>query len=202
MTNKRPIYFDLETTGTFYEKDRIVEIAAFDPVHNRSFQRLVNPGVLISEEVIRIHGITNEMVEKEPSFQVIGKEFIEFCSGDIMFIAHNGEQFDLRFMRAECKRHKLSFPKGWALVDSLKWARKYRKDLPKHTLQYLRETFGIPENQAHRALDDSIILHQVFSLMTDDLTCEEILELGDGILELSKEEQGALVSSSAPELFA
>jgi DNA polymerase-3 subunit epsilon len=202
MTTKRPIYFDLETTGTFCDSDRIVEIAAFDPERERSFQRLVHPGVLIPEEVIRIHGITNEMVQNEPSFKTIGKDFIEFCSGDIMLVAHNGEQFDLRFLIAEFKRYKLAFPKGWALVDSLKWARKYRKDLPKHTLQYLREIFGIPKNNAHRALDDSIILHQVFTLMTDDLTCEQILEKGEGIFELYQEEKGAHVSNNAPELFA
>lgn len=201
MTAKRPIYFDLETTGIFHERDRIVEIAAFDPERNLSFQRLVHPGVIIPDDVIRVHGITNEMVQNQPSFQVVGKEFIEFCSGDVMFVAHNGEQFDLRFLAAEFKRNKLHFPKGWALVDSLKWARKYRKDLPKHTLQYLRELFGIPKNNAHRALDDSITLHQVFSLMTDDLTCEEILVKGDGLFELCGEDKKNSGTQSAPELF-
>lgn len=202
MADKRPIYFDLETTGTFFERDRIVEIAAYDPERNLSFQRLVHPGVLISDEVIRIHGITNEMVQNEPSFNVVGKEFIEFCSGNVMLVAHNGEQFDLRFLTAECKRHKLSFPQGWSLVDSLKWARKYRKDLPKHTLQYLREIFGIPPNNAHRALDDAITLYRIFTLMTDDLTCDEILELGGGIMQVCGETKGIPVPSSAPELFS
>lgn len=186
MECRRPIYFDLETTGIFHEKDRIVEIAAFDPVRNLSFQRLVHPGVVIPDEVIKIHGISNEMVSNQPSFAEVGKEFIDFCSGSVMLVAHNGELFDLKFLTAECKRHKLSFPLGWAFVDSLKWARKYRKDLPKHSLQYLRELFCVQKNNAHRALDDTIVLYKVFSLLTDDLTCEEILERGEGIVELGK----------------
>ena len=79
--SRRPIFFDLETTGRDVESDRIVEIAAFDPTLNRTYQRLVNPGCHIPEVVTGIHGITDEMVKNEPSFAVAGKEFIEFCHG-------------------------------------------------------------------------------------------------------------------------
>ena len=57
------------------------------------------------------------------------------------------------------------------------WARKYRPDLPKHPLQYLREIYGIEANQAHRALDDVIVLHKLFSLMIEDLPIEEVYRL-------------------------
>ena len=62
-------------------------------------------------------------------------------------------------------------------MDSLKWARKYRPDLPRHSLQFLREIYKIAENKAHRALDDVIVLHQVFTCMTDDLDIETIIKL-------------------------
>ena len=184
MSSFRPIFFDLETTGTRPDTDRIVEIAAFDPVRNLSFQQLVHPGISIPKDMTAIHGISDEMVKTVPSFAKAGADFIQFCSGKVLLIAHNGELFDIPFLRAECKRHKLSFPLGWGLVDSLKWARKFRKDLPRHSLQYLRELFCIPKNQAHRALDDVMTLYHVFSLMTDDLTPKEILDRGDGIYEL------------------
>ena len=66
---------------------------------------------------------------------------------------------------------------NWIYIDSLKWARKYRTDLPKHTLQNLREVYGIAPNQAHRALDDVMVLSQVFSKMIDDLSMEQVLHL-------------------------
>jgi DNA polymerase-3 subunit epsilon len=37
--------------------------------------------------------------------------------------------------------------------------------------------YGFASNQAHRALDDVIILHQVFSAMIDDLSMETVMEL-------------------------
>jgi DNA polymerase-3 subunit epsilon len=178
----RPIFFDLETTGTRPDADRIVEIAAYDPVRKLSFQQLVHPGIDIPPEVTAIHRITNDMVQESPAFAKAGSDFIQFCSGEVVLIAHNGEMFDLPFLRAECKRHKLSLPSTWTLVDSLKWARKYRRDLPRHSLQYLRETFGVPPNQAHRALDDVMVLHQVFSLMTDDLAIDEVINRIGGVV--------------------
>ncbi len=175
------VFFDLETTGRDTSQGRIVEIAAYNATQQTSFQRLVNPGMAIPKDVIAIHGITDEMVREEPSFDRVAREFIEFCKGPVMLVAHNGELFDLPFLQAEFRRHSLSFPEMWVFVDSLKWARKYRRDLPRHALQYLREFFGFPKNKAHRALDDVMTLHSVFSLLTDDLTCEEIIERIGGI---------------------
>lgn len=174
---KRPIYYDTETTGIKVNEDYIVEIAAYDPVLNRTFEKLVNPGSPIPAEATAIHHITNEMVADAPSFAVVGAEFIEFCAGDTLLIAHNNDNFDIHFIRNEFERHQLQFPTHWQFLDSLKWARRYRPDLPRHTLQFLREMYGIKSNNAHRALDDVIVLHQVFSSMIDDLTIEEVYEL-------------------------
>jgi DNA polymerase-3 subunit epsilon len=66
---------------------------------------------------------------------------------------------------------------SWKFFDTLKWARRYRCDLPRHTLQFLREIYGIEANNAHRALDDVIVMHKVFMNMTDDLSIEEIYSL-------------------------
>jgi DNA polymerase-3 subunit epsilon len=172
----RPIYYDTETTGLSSENDRIIEIAAYDPTRNKSFSQLINPQIPISEESILICNITNEMVKNAPIFKEVAKKFIEFCSNDCVLVAHNNDSFDKPFLEAEFKRSNLDIPK-WNFVDSLKWARKYRPDLPKHALQYLRQIYNIKENQAHRALNDVIILHQVFEKMTDDLPIETVIEL-------------------------
>lgn len=172
----RPIFYDTETTGIRADKDRIVEIAAFDPFENRSFEKLVNPGCPIPREASAIHNITDDMVKDCPSFSQIGREFIEFCCGDVVLIAHNNDGFDIHFLKNEFNRHDILMP-AWNFLDSLKWARRYRPDLPRHTLQFLREVYQIAENNAHRALDDVIVLHQVFSHMTDDLDIETILKL-------------------------
>ena len=173
---KRAIYYDTETTGIRPDKDRIIEIAAYDPTLDRTFDQLINPGCPIPKEASAIHNITDVMVENAPSFAEVAEQFAHFCEGDVVLIAHNNDAFDLPFIKSEFARHQVPFP-TFPTIDSLKFSRKYRPDLPRHSLQHLREYHGIEANNAHRALDDVIILHQVFSLMIDDLSMETILEL-------------------------
>ncbi|WP_213318465.1 putative quorum-sensing-regulated virulence factor [Chlamydiifrater volucris] len=170
------IFYDTETTGTNVEKDRVIEIAAYNPETDESFVSYVNPGIVIPQEASNIHGITNEVVEQAPEFPVVIESFINFCGGDAVLVAHNNDSFDLPLLESECLRHSISLPK-YASIDSLKWAKKYRPDLPKHNLQYLRQVYGFSENRAHRALDDVIILHKVFSAMVGDLSPSAIINL-------------------------
>lgn len=171
----RPIYFDTETTGVKFDRDKIIELAAYDPVLNKTFCEFINPGIPIPQEATNIHHITDEMVKNAPSFKEIALKFLEFCEGDVVLVAHNGDTFDIPFLDFEFKTAGLQLPK-YPSVDTLKWSRKYRTDLPKHSLQFLREAFNIPANNAHRALDDVMVLHAVFSNMIQDLSFEEVLE--------------------------
>jgi DNA polymerase III subunit epsilon len=173
---KRPIYYDTETTGVRSDRDRIIEIAAFDPLQGRTFCEFIHPGIPIPPEATAIHHITDAMVENALPFQEVGKAFASFCAGDCILIAHNNDSFDRPFIENEFKRAGLDIP-NFSYIDSLKWSRKYRPDLPRHTLQHLREVYGIPPNNAHRALDDVTVLHQVFSQMIDDLPMDTVFEL-------------------------
>jgi len=180
----RPIYYDTETTGLKPEDDRIIELAAYDPVLDKTFETLINPERPIPKESSEIHNITDEMIKDAPTFREIAPKFVEFCSKDCILVAHNNDSFDKHFLSHEFNRNNISIP-DWKYIDSLKWARKYRYDLPRHSLQYLRDVYNIPANNAHRALDDVIILYKVFSLMIDDLEIEYIWKLLNQISYLS-----------------
>jgi DNA polymerase-3 subunit epsilon len=173
---KKIIFFDTETTGLKIGQDRIIEIAAYNPLDQSSFSRLINPQIPISEETKTLCQISDEMVKDEPTFDTVIKDFIAFCPEETVLVAHNGDSFDKPFLEAECKRCNILLP-PYLYFDTLKWARKYRPDLPKHSLQYLREAYQIPPNQAHRALNDVMILYQVYSKMTDDLSIEQVFTL-------------------------
>ena len=173
---KRPIYYDTETTGVKPGKDRIIEIAAFDPVKNKTFCAFVNPQMAIPEESTQISGITDDMVKDAPTYAEVGREFYQFCAGEVVLIAHNNDAFDIHFITLEAERTNIP-PPTFPFIDSLKWARKYRPDLPRHSLQYLREIYNIKKNNAHRALDDVMVLHNIFSQMVGDLTMEQIYQL-------------------------
>lgn len=172
----RRIFYDTETTGLSPERDRIIEFAAYDEELKKEFVSLINPGFPIPAEATAIHGITNDMVANAPTFAVVWQQIMEFCQGEVVLVAHNNDAFDAPFLKAECARNQVPFLKC-PFLDSLKWARRYRPDLPRHTLQFLRESYGITANQAHRALDDVIVLHQVFTAMTDDLPSDTLVKL-------------------------
>ena len=173
----RAIYYDTETTGINSQSDKIVEIAAYDPERDRQFVELVNPECPIPDTASAIHHIDDQMVADKPNFGVVGQQFIDFCEGDVVLIAHNNDGFDIHFLRAEFGRHDMAIPDHWQFVDTLKWARRYRPDLPRHALQFLREIYGVEANNAHRAMDDVTVLYEVFSKMVGDLPLEKIVEL-------------------------
>ena len=172
----KAIYYDTETTGVKPGRDRIIEIAAYDPEDGRSFCSFVNPGCLIPAESTAICNITDEMVKDAPPFKDVAPQFVEFCGENALLIAHNNDAFDVLFLQAEFGWAGLEMPK-WNYLDSLKWSRKYRSDLPRHSLQFLREAYGIEAKQAHRALDDVLVLYEVFKRMIDDLDLHKALEL-------------------------
>ncbi len=172
----RPIFYDTETTGLSAEAERIVEIAAYDPHRDRTLCTFINPGRPIPPDASAIHHITDEMVKEAPPFSEVAKEFVEFCEGDVVLIAHNNDAFDVHFLRHEFRRNNLEMPQ-WKFFDTLKWARRYRPDLPRHTLQYLREIYNIASNQAHRALDDVKVMAEIFFAMVDDLSIDAAVEL-------------------------
>ncbi len=117
----RPIcFFDLETTGTNVAKDRIVEISVlkiFPNGNKESKTWLVNPEVRIPDEVIAIHGITNEKVATEPAFKELSKEIYELIRGCDLG-GFNSDRFDIPLLAEEMLRAEIDFDmKNMAAVD-------------------------------------------------------------------------------------
>ncbi|MFA6567891.1 MAG: 3'-5' exonuclease [Victivallales bacterium] len=158
--------FDVETTGMSPVCDRIVEIAAIrvdiDGFHSR-FHSLLNPGIRIPDEVIRIHRISNTMVEKSPSFSSVGKEFMSFAE-DSTLVAHNG-RFDLSFLQESLSRHGIALWKG-KTMDSIAIIKHAYPGLPSYSLQNLQRHFslGTGDGQAHRAFTDVEWTLEIFGM--------------------------------------
>ena len=100
---KSVIVFDLETTGLWVEKDRIIEIGMIQCLPEggrRTFTRRVNPGIPIPEQVAALTGISDEDVKGEPFFKDIVKDVLDFI-GDSDFGGFNVERFDLPLLERE-----------------------------------------------------------------------------------------------------
>ena len=101
----REIILDIETSGLDYkEGHRIIEIGCVEL--NRKevgfhFHQYINPLKTLTEENIKIHGITNEFLEDKPLFEDIAEEFLSFIQNSSI-IAHNAN-FDIGFLNHELK---------------------------------------------------------------------------------------------------
>jgi len=145
---------DTETTGLgCYSK--LVEFAALkfrDGKPVEAFNTLVNPKMIIPQEVIKIHGITNEKVKNAPTIEIASYDIYNFIGDDIL-VAHNAP-FDVDVLN-----RRLLFGLSNKYIDSLSIFRN-AYNLPKYRLDYIRSYFGIEIEQTHRALDDVNMLYK------------------------------------------
>jgi DNA polymerase III epsilon subunit family exonuclease len=164
ITNVTFVALDTETTGFDPVKDRVVEIGAVkfkggEIIGQQSW--LVNPGMAIPYWAGRVHGISDEMVAREPGFREVYPEFEAFIAGSVL-LAHNA-RFDLAFIREEAKRNGLKAPVN-DVIDSLPLFRKWFPDSEKHSLEGLSEHLKIGDEGFHRALADSMQLYRILEL--------------------------------------
>lgn len=147
--------FDTETTGRYPLSAEICEMAAVkwrDGQVIESFVTLLKPTRPMGDEVIRIHGITNEMVVTAPRIGEKIEAFHDFIQ-DAIPVAHHAP-FDLGFIAIEFEKAGLPLPKKPVLCTSL-MSRKLFPESHNHRLQTLIPFFSIPQGTAHRALDDA-----------------------------------------------
>jgi DNA polymerase-3 subunit epsilon len=119
---KRPlVFFDLETTGLNPLKDRIVEITLVKLLPDgteESRSRLIDPGVPIPETATAIHGITDDRVAGQPSFNRIAKSFRDFLE-DCDLCGFNIKKFDIPMLEAEFRRAGVDFSRtGRRIIDT------------------------------------------------------------------------------------
>ena len=156
MKLSRPlVVLDLETTGTWIEKDRIVEIAmvrlAPDGAQDR-FQSRVNPGMPIPPRVSQIIGITDEDLKEAPPFKEIAAKVVAFI-GDADLGGFNVERFDLLILERELFSASVKFDRqGRAIYDAQKIYHLHEK----RTLTAAYHFYCAKElTDAHTALADA-----------------------------------------------
>ncbi|MCL2634781.1 MAG: PolC-type DNA polymerase III [Oscillospiraceae bacterium] len=165
--NSEFIVFDVETTGLSQSDGRITEIGAVKLKNMEiveEFTTFVNPGMPIPDEVIRINGITDDMVKDAPYEKEAFEKFLKFCEGDNVgdahpgvpktsstLIAHNAP-FDTGFLRAGFTRCGLDY--SFTVIDTLTLC-KAAVPNKKHKLDIMVKHFNLGEFTHHRATDDA-----------------------------------------------
>lgn len=146
---------DLETTGQFPIEAEICEIGAIkwrDGEVIDEYSTLLKPSRPMSDEVIAIHNITNEMVKNAPKINEKLQEFDDFIK-DTIVMAHHAP-FDIGFLTADYEKLKIPLPRKPIICTSL-LSRNVITDSANHRLQTLVSHLNIDGGSAHRALDDA-----------------------------------------------
>ncbi|WP_371378743.1 DNA polymerase III subunit epsilon [Thalassotalea aquiviva] len=193
---ERLVILDTETTGIDPKAGhRIVEIGCVEMVNRkltgRTYHAYINPQMEMEQEVINVHGLTNEFLIDKPLFYQVAHEFIDFIKGSELII-HNA-RFDVGFMDHEFAMTRQNLPKTadiCKITDTLKVSRD-QFGSPK-TLDFLAKHYRVDkliDRTYHGALIDAQLLAYVYIEMTRyqstlNLSSSESNNNSDGIRRL------------------
>ncbi|WP_329072416.1 3'-5' exonuclease [Streptomyces sp. NBC_01429] len=163
--------FDLETTGTDIESDRIVTAAlvAVEADGRLRSERtwLLDPGVLIPAQAAEIHGISTEHARRHgrpaaPAVEEITSAVAEVLRSGTPLVVMNA-RYDLSLLDRECRRYGVEPLAGRLrgkpspIIDPLvldKHVDRYRKG--RRNLQALCDHYGVTFDNAHDAVADAV----------------------------------------------
>jgi DNA polymerase III epsilon subunit family exonuclease len=173
------VAFDFETTGLHPATDRIIELGAVkfrDRSVLGSFDMLVNPGIPVTEDAVKISGITADMLAAKPAVERALPDFLEFIAETVL-VAHNAP-FDMSFLRAALELAGMGDVTN-TVVDTQVLAQKAYPRLKSYSLQNLVAELGLAQGNAHRALDDAIMCKDLFLSCADALSFMGEITLGE-----------------------
>lgn len=161
---------DFETTGLSPKAgSRVIEVGIVlienDRVVNE-FQSLINPGIMVPDNITSLTSINNSMIKAAPSPRDVFPKVIEFI-GDSVLIAHNAN-FDKLFFVDELRRiGKVSNPD---FICTLLLSRRIYPWAENHKLITLVDIWDIHiSGDFHRALSDAKMTAELFIKIRHDL---------------------------------
>ncbi len=171
------ICLDIESTGVWVEKDKIIEIALvrFSPDGKKeTFYSRVNPGISIPEVVTRLTGISDREVKDAPYFKQIAKTVFDFI-GTADFGGYNLERFDLPLLERELMEAGIKFEwKNRKIYDAQKvFHLNEKRDLSAAYKFYCNKDLA----GAHSALADSEAVLEILE--------KQVQQYGEGQTDLS-----------------
>src|SRR5690625_555148 len=149
------VVFDVETTGLSPVYDVIIEIAGVK-IHQGEiidrFESFANPHRQLSDTIINITGITDDLLIDAPEVGGVLKQFHDWV-GDCPLVAHNAT-FDISFLNQGYE--KIDYPHVTnTYIDTLELARFLLPQLGNHRLNTLCKHFNVELVQHHRAIYDA-----------------------------------------------
>jgi DNA polymerase III epsilon subunit family exonuclease len=167
------VVVDVETTGLDPKADQIIEIGAikmlgFNPIDQ--FDSLIASSIELTDDIVRLTGITPQMLKGQPPVAEVLRNFLKFIEGSIL-VAHNAE-FDMSMIKAACSQ--IGIDLEWPIICTLKLARELLPELENKKLDTLARHYDLKFDERHRAIGDIKVTCGVFRQMlaheAEDLT--------------------------------
>ena len=182
------VSIDLETSGLDPKQDRILEIAAIKVIDGEvvdTYETLVDAGMHLSERIVSLTGISEEMTKNGVEVAEAIRKCVEFI-GDMPILGHC-IQFDYSFLKRAAVNHGLTFEKEG--IDTLRIARKALPQLESRGLSVLCEYYQIPLEQHHRAMADAGATFQLYQRLQKEFgeTLPELFEAKPLVYQVKKE---------------
>lgn len=149
------IVFDVETTGLSAVYNTIIELAAVKVKDGEiidRFESFANPHEKLTNTIIDLTGITDDMLVDAPEVEDVLKDFKRWMGDDIL-VAHNAS-FDMGFINAGFRKIGLNDCTN-PVIDTLELARFLYPELKNHRLNNLCKKFDIELVSHHRAIYDA-----------------------------------------------
>ena len=163
------VVFDLETTGINTKTDRIIEIGALlvqNGVVVDTYETLVKQDIRIPENIAKLTGITDEILQSGVSFAEAAADLLKFVGGRLA-IGYNNREFDEKILLTECRRHGCIYPLRRSR-DVLHVVRRQCAELGTLKLQEIASKLGIEVSVKHRALADCYTCNAVYCKLAGD----------------------------------
>ena len=161
------IFFDLETTGTDFSKDRIVEICyikVYPDGREVEYTKRINPEMHIPEGASAVHGIYDADVKDCPTFREVAREIAnEFEGCDVA--GFNSNRFDLPMLAEEFLRAQVDI--DLSRLRAIDVQVLYHKREPRTLSAAYKFYCGENLEDAHSALADTRATYHVLKAQLD-----------------------------------
>lgn len=154
-------FVDVETTGTSFNRDKIIDIGIIRVENEKiveTFESLIDPQSYLPQEITNLTGISCLELASAPTFYSLKDKILSLLD-QAVFVAHNAN-FDYRFVKSEFKRCSTSF--NSKRLCTVKLSRLLYPRYKKHNLDSLIQRHKLKNTKRHRGFGDAHIVYQFY----------------------------------------
>lgn len=168
---------DVETTGLDPAGHRIIELALvpFNMPQKNGFSSLFSIDFPLPREITSITGISDAMLNGQPSFKEKAPEMLALIKNAPFIVAYNAK-FDRPFVESELARHNIALPDvPW--LDPYIFICEFDRYKKGKKLGDAAKRWGVTLGNAHRAEDDARAAGELMLKLAKNIALDSLSDL-------------------------